>query len=92
LEKKSNAVDKQVVFLGWFFRFWVPPPLLELQKAGCVMFGITGTGLGSTNQSFFLLELEPQIWDLGETETDSPPGGCGTSYKVSIFRHISIKF
>jgi len=56
------------------------------------MFGITGTGLGSTNQSFFLLELEPQIWDLGETETDNPPGGCGTSYKVSISRHISIKF
>jgi len=62
LEKKSNNAVDNKCFLGWFQV--LGPSLVGVQKAGCVMFGITGTGLGSTQPGFLAgagtPDLEPR--------------------------------
>jgi hypothetical protein len=71
--EKSNAVyNKQYISLpklllvkkfqqAFLAGFQVlGPSLVGLQQPGCVMFGITGTGLGTTR--LFAGEPEPQIW------------------------------
>jgi hypothetical protein len=70
------------VCFGWFQV--LGPSLVGVQQQVCVMFGITGTGLGSTR--LFSWSWNPR----SGPRRDSPPGGCGTRYTSSqLSRHIS---